>query len=109
MTTTNSDKVSRPQSRGTNRRGLPTWDGAELQLYRRSLGVAQTEVAVRLAMFAPNVSYLFESSRAPIAMRSDKVEKYLAACERAAEAKAQDAGDAQRELAALRKAKGYGA
>jgi hypothetical protein len=100
-----STEVSRPVPCGTNARGLPLWSGTELQLYRRALGVQQTEVARRLAMHREVVGLLFENRRALVSLRGDKVEKYLAAVERAAVAQAQDVIDARSELAAFRAAK----
>lgn len=98
-------RVSRPVARGTNARGAPTFDGQEFALYRRSLRVPQSAVAVRLAMHQEAISFLYENKRAAVNVRADKVEKYLAAVERAAEAIEQDAVDAAAELAALRRSK----
>lgn len=101
------EEISRPAPRGANNQGVPSWDGIELGAWRRALGVRQGDVASRLAMSQPAISLIYENRRTPVRLRSDKVEMYLRAVERAAAADAQDVIDARAELAALREAKGY--
>ncbi len=96
-----ASSIPRPVPIGLNQRGGPLWDGSVVRAFRVAHGVPQGEVALRLGMTSPAVSTLFETDRAPISQRYDRIEQYCQAVERAAGERKRNAAEA---LAFLRKA-----
>ena len=70
------------------------WDGNVVRAFRIAHGVPQGEVALRLGMTSPAVSTLFETDRAPISQRYDRIEQYCQAVERAAALREEQAAEA---------------
>lgn len=73
--------IQRPKPRGVNQRGMPTWSGLELKLYRQSLGLTQASVTRRTGIWESAISASIENLRGPVSYDYDKVMRYLDALE----------------------------
>jgi hypothetical protein len=94
--------IERPTPRGINKRGKPTWSGAEVKWFREALGVPQGHAAQAAGEWQAAVSTVFENLRSPVAVDYKKMVAYIAAIERVAAQRKVKAAEAIGKLAELR-------
>jgi hypothetical protein len=95
--------IQRPQPRGVNKRGLPTWSGAEVKWFREALGVPQGHAAQAAGEWQAAVSTVFENLRSPVAVEYRKMVQYIDAIEKVAAERKVSQAKAVEKLAEMRK------